>query len=155
MSDINDPLGLGINLQEVDTGRPVLAEDKYVMEIKDIDVKENKKQTGRNLVVIFATIQAETSVKASQDGLTGDIKAGFTVRKYYPLQQSDNPDAPDFREDLARLQDAVEGSTKENRNPRFDPYSFKGQKVIVGLKVENDEQYGQSNAVRSIAHFEG
>ena len=100
-----DPLGLGLDLSQVDTSRPCLPEGLYVLEVGAVELKANKAETGRNLVVQFKTVtdaMDHTGAKL--------IPVGFAVTKYYPMQQSDNPKAPDFKRDLAFLQDAVEGT---------------------------------------------
>lgn len=138
----NDALGLGMDLSGVDTNRPVLPEASYILEVKDVKVEQNKKQTGRNLVVEFMTTSDCTDATGARV-----IGAGYTILKYYPLQQSDNPKAPDFQADLARLQDAVEGPESRAGGAKFQPFNYVGAKVMAKLKIRNDEQYGPSNEI--------
>lgn len=142
-----DPLGLGLDLSTVDTGRPVLPEQLHALVIDSIEVKPNKKETGRNLVVVFKTVNDSPDVTGAKT-----ISAGYPITKYYPLQQSDNEKAPDYRQDLARLQDAVEG-TKQGERPPFNPYNYQGQMVLAKLKVRKDEEYGDSNEITKLEPF--
>lgn len=139
-----DPLGLGIDLSGVDTSRPALPEGMYVLEVKDVKREQNKAQTGFNLVVAFATTSDSPDVTGEKN-----IAAGFQVRKYYPLQQSDNAKAPDFKADLARLQDAVEGTEQGNRPP-FNPFNYVGRQVMAKLKVETTDEYGTQNNIAKL-----
>ncbi len=109
-----------------------------------MEVKRNKRNDGDNLLIVFET------VNESPDS-TGEkvIGPGFPIMKYYGLQQSENPKAPDFKADLARLQDAVEGTTQGNR-PAFNPYNYTGTIVLVRLKISQSDEYGDSNDITKI-----
>jgi hypothetical protein len=150
MSEIEnvDPLGLGLDLGGVDTSRPVLPDTQHVLEVEKVEVTDNKAKTGRNLVVTFKTVNDSPDI-------TGEriISAGYKVTKYYTLQQSDNPKAPDFKADLARLQDAVEG-TKQGERPPFNPYNYVGRMVLAKLKVRTDDEYGTQNEIGKLDYLE-
>ena len=150
MENIN-PLAqfnINIDLAGVDTSMPVLETGHYILEVDTVEVKENKEKTGNNLVVACKTCAPANSVQGRADGKVEDIKAGFPVKIWLPLRQSTKSiDAPDFRKRLAEFQDAVEGSTKETRNPDFNPFNYKGMKFVAALKVVDDEQYGLTNNV--------
>lgn len=141
----SDPLGLGMDLSNVDVSRPVLPETEVVLVTDKVEVTDNKAKTGRNLVVVFKTVNDSPDV-------TGEkiISAGFPITKYYPLQQSDNPKAPDFRADLTRLQDAVEGTSQGNR-PLFHPHNYVGKMVAARLKIRMDEEFGNSNEIGKLS----
>lgn len=136
-----DPLGLGLDLSGVDTSRPVLPEQMHVLSLAKVDVTDNKAGTGKNLVVVFNTVNDSPDVTGAKI-----ISAGYPITKYYPLQQSENPKAPDFKADLARLQDAVEGSKQGERGP-FNPFNYVGKLVMAKLKVKKDEEFGDSNEI--------
>lgn len=148
MSDENntnsDPLGLGLNLNNVDTSRPCLPEQLHVLAIDSVEVKANKAETGKNLVVVFKTVNDSPDVTGAKM-----ISAGYPITKYYPLQQSDNPKAPDFQRDLALLQDAVEG-TKAGSRPDFHPFNYVGKMVMAKLRVRKDEEFGDSNEIAKL-----
>lgn len=143
-----DALGLNLNLSGVDTSMPVLEAGHYICRVAEVDVKENKAGTGRNLLCIYETQGPATSVQGRETGKTEDIKPGYKLRAYMPLQQSDNPDAPDFRKGLAQFQDAVERSTMENRSPQFNPFSYIGMEVVVRVDVSKDDVYGLGNNIK-------
>lgn len=149
--NVNDPLGLNLNLNEVDTSMPVLVEGAYILTIDKVEVVENKDKTGNNLLVIFKTAADATSVKGQAEGKEHDIKAGYPLRQYMPLQPNpDKPDARDFKENLAILQDAVEGSTKNNRGP-FMPHTYIGRQVLARVKVKDDPDYGLQNNISRLS----
>ena len=129
-----DPLGLNIDTNEVDTSRPLLTDGIYPVLVSKAEVTPNKAGTGRNLVVTFSTLEPATSVAAESEGRSNDIAPGWMLTRYYPLQQSDNPKAPDFRVDLVKLQDACLG-TKQGTRPAFNPNNFVGCKVRAAVKV--------------------
>lgn len=143
-----DPLGLGMNLSEVDTSRPCLAEGVHMLSIATVTVADNKALTGKNLVVEFQTVNDSPDVSGEKI-----IGAGWKITKYYPMQQSDNPKAPDFRADLARLQDAVEKTSQGNR-PVFSPFNYIGQMVVARLKVKQDDVFGMTNEIAKLEPVE-
>lgn len=141
----SDPLGLGLDLSGVDTSRPALEEGLYVLAVKDVKKEPSKKTPGNhNLLVVFETTSDATDVTGEKT-----ISPGYQIRKYYPLQQSTNDKAPDYKADLARLQDAVEGTEQGNRPP-FNPFNYVGRQVLAKLKVENTDEYGNQNAIAKL-----
>ena len=96
MSEATDPLALGVDLNDVDAGRPVLPKAQYVMKVDNVEVVENKAGTGRNLIIDFATTQPTESTKGAH------VNVGFRIRNYYPLQPSENnPDSDLWKQRLA------------------------------------------------------
>lgn len=156
MSDINenDPLGFdNFDPNEVDTSRPVIPAGDHVMRVKSLEVKESKKDpTKRNLCVTFETVSAVSLPDGRQ------INPGFLLSKYYPLQQSDNPAAPDFRVDLTRLIDGVLGTSRGDRpDLRAAVGLMQGRETCVSLIVRKpkpgseEELYGDSNEIRKLS----
>lgn len=144
------PLDLDLDLNSVDTSRQIPIQGDYRARVVSADIKPNKAGTGRNLAVQFELTQNATSVQAAQQGAEGDINPGYKVTRYYPLQQSENPKAPRFEADLARLQDACLGTSLGNR-PRFNPTQFVGREVIVTLRPDMDNaEFGPSCEVRGV-----
>ena len=137
-----NPLDLNIDLTGTDTAMPCLSDGLYNMTIKSLDKVENKAKTGFNLVAVFVTTTPATSVNAIGRGDSNDISAGFPVRKWYPLQQSENPNAPDFKRDLAVLQEACLGATG-----KFDVNQLVGKTVSVKVKARESDDYGWGNEV--------
>lgn len=150
---VEDPLGLGGDLNEVDTSMPTLVEGLYELVVDKVEPKPNKAGDGRNLVVTFKTTAPATSVQAQEKGEEDDIKAGFPITCWWPLQQSDNPDAPDFKERHAQFQDAVLGTEKGNRPP-YNPFAYVGARIIARLKVTKDDEYGLGNDVRRMTYID-
>ena len=152
MSEQLDPLGLNINLNAVETSRPVLSPGTWPMEVKVVEIQENKAKTGRNLMVVFALADEATSTKAAEEGRTNDLSPGYVLAKYYPLQQSEHPKAPDFRVDIARLIDAAFGTSQGNRPSFSEALSqIEGKVVAVRTKVRSSEEYGDQPEIVGIA----
>lgn len=148
MSEAIDPLNLNVDLNNVDTGRPVLPAGMYAMKVDNVEVVENKAGTGRNLIVDFALTQPAESTKGHP------VHAGFRVRSYYPLQASEkNPDSDLWKQQLARLQDVITGSSLGNRGP-FNPYEFREKEILVDLVVENTDEFGDQNRVKRLVRLE-
>ena len=142
-----DPLGLNLDLNDVDTSMPVLVEGLYILTVDKIEIVENKDRTGNNLLVIFKTASDATSLKGQAEGKEHDIKAGFQLRQYMAMQDNPNkPDARSFKENLATFQDAVTGSKKGNRGP-FLPSTYIGRQVAARIKVKDDPDYGMQNNI--------
>jgi hypothetical protein len=143
---------LNINLSGVETGMPVLVAAHYLVEIEEVDVKDSKNVPGnQNLFVKCKTLGPATSVQGQKEGKTEDVKAGFPISLFIPLQQSSNPDAPQFEKRLAELQDAVEGTDVKTRNPSFNPFAYSGKRLVVQLATQEDEQYGLTNNAKRLS----
>ena len=143
-------MNLNLNLKEVDTSIPVLAEGEYNMIISEVECKPSKTdETKRNLVVTFRTIQENPGHKP--ETVCGPH---YPVRKYYPLQQSENPAAPDFRRDLALLFDAAFQITDPDDRPKIESEGqfevVKQKEVRVRVSVRDDADYGISNEVKKV-----
>lgn len=140
---MSGPLNLNIDVASVDTSMPRLAPGPVAAVIDKAEVLENKQQTGHNLLVIFKTTEP---VESTQGGV---INPGYQLRKYYPLQQSANENAPDFKRDLAVLYKAAFGDNP----PALTEESILqliGQQVELVTKVTTDPEYGEQNEIRSI-----
>lgn len=144
---MNDPLDLNIDLDGVKTGMPRLQAGDYLCAVKTAEILANKAGTGHNLLVVFKTLEEAVS----QDG--DSLGAGMEVRKYYPLQQSANENAPDFRRDLAVLYDAAFKIEDENDRPPINKETIASlvqEEVLVKVSFEHDDQYGAQNTVRRV-----
>lgn len=160
MSDIEnidptlDENEFDIDLGGIDTSIPVLEKDsKMRLRIKKAEVKQNKKKTGRNLVIYFTNAEPATST----NGTTIAAGEGL-ISKYFALQANPervgeegyNPDR--WKLDLAAFIDAVYGSDKDNR-PRFNAelvLDFKDREVIGKVDIEKGDEagtYGDKNVV--------
>lgn len=136
---------LNLNLNGVDTTPDRLQKGKYVMEIKEAAFVESKNVSGNwNLLVVFSTVQEETS----QKGTT--LQPGMQVRTYMPCQQSENPKAPDFRVQLAKFLDGVYNTpdARPDLQQAVASGELVGKKVEVSVNFKEDESFGPSNEVR-------
>jgi hypothetical protein len=144
----NDPLNLNIDLAGVQTAMPVLPAGKHPFVVDNAEVKPGKEDpTKRNLVVTFAL----AAVVSLADGT--NINPGYKLTKFYPLQQSDNPKAPDFKRDIAVLFDAVYDTDESTRPPLTGEtvMGMFGKPVLVNVTVEQDPTYGTQNRVGRIS----
>lgn len=151
-ADEMDPLGLNIDLKGVDTSMPTLVDGMYILNIDSIAVVENKEKTGNNLLVIFKTAAPATSEKAAAAGRENDIAAGFPLRQYYPLQENQSKPDFDYTKNLAVLQDAVTGSTKDTRG-KFMPSTYIGQQVMAKLKCSDDPDFGRQTNISRLSQI--
>ena len=141
-----DILDVNLDLAGVDTSMPRLEPGTYAMSIASVSIKPNKAGTGRNMQVEFATTSQANSTKGDT------IHEGYKISKYYPLQQAENANAPNFKRDICILIDAVFGTTQETR-PALNSEtinSMKGKIVDVIVGVSTSDQYGESNEVKRI-----
>lgn len=104
-------LDLNIDLSNVDTSFPCLAAGVYPVTVSGAEVVSNKAGTGHNLAMKYALAQEGTDLNGMP------VQSGFPLKEWYPLQQSENPNAPDFKRGLALLFKAAsmegESLTKE------------------------------------------
>jgi len=143
----NIALDCNIELAGVDTSMPRLETGDHAMVIKSVEVKPNKAETGKNLVVTFATTGNAISTKGEP------VNPGFPVTRYFALQQSDNPKAPNYLRDICKLIDAALGTTQENR-PNLNGEtlaSLVGKEVLCKIKVRAaDGDFDESNDIADI-----
>mgnify|MGYP000281788675 CR=1 FL=1 len=141
-----------ISLADVKLTPPVFAAGAYAFEVVKQEVTDNKAGTGKNFVVTFASLASATSKDKVQAGESdaNDIPAGRQLTKYYPLQQSDNPKAPDFRADLTRLMMALHNCSQADCPPFRTSNDLTGKKLVLQLRVAPANEatgYGESNEV--------
>lgn len=141
-----NPLNLNIDLSKVDTSMPLLAPGNYHVIIQDAKVDENKAGTGHNLVATYATVDAETTS-------SGDLlRAGFRLRKWYPLQGSEK-DQTLYLQRLAVLFDAAFKITDPSERKPITPEliaSLIGCEVIITVKIEKDQNGAEQNNVTMV-----
>jgi hypothetical protein len=124
-------LNIKIDLSGVSTKSKHINVGDYLATIDKLEVMPNKAQTGSNLLVMFKVVGPTTSLDAAANGETNDMPNGAVLRKYYPLQQSENAKAPDFRVDLCRLIDAAY-STNDDTRPDLSDETLNG---LLGRSV--------------------
>jgi len=140
-------MNLNIDLKTVDTSMPKLVDGDYLFSIVQTEVLPSKiDPSNRNLVVQFSL---------EEDGETKDgvkVRKGFKMRKYFPLQQSPKPDAPDFRRDIAILFDCAFNLEDVTDRPVISTYDdFKllhGKQLKLRIATVNSEEYGEQNEIK-------
>lgn len=140
---MSDPLNLNIDLAGVSTAMPVLPAGKYPFHLISGEVKAGKDNPNKNNLLVTFGLAQDVGLA---DGSV--LSAGFKLSKYYPLQQSDNPKAPDFKRDLCVLVDAALGTDETNRpNLGAALNDIIGRTVMASIVVENDPVYGAQNRI--------
>lgn len=135
------PLDFSFDVNDVDNSRPILLEGSYILNIADIVIEENKEKTGHNLKVTLATTAPATSVEGREKGNEENIKPGFKLTRWFPLQAKPGSDH-DFRKGLVELMDAAL-KTEQGTRPPITPellMSCKGKEVIASVKVRTETQ---------------
>lgn len=147
----NDPLDFSVDLgSRVDTSMPCPSAQQAVATLADVEVKANKAGTGRNMVLKFSLDNAVPALPAA-NGEARVCNAGYQITEYLPLQQSDNPKAPDFRVKLCRIYDALAKTDDDSRPINLPFGTLIGSKVILLLEPENDPQYGFSARIKKFS----
>ena len=157
-----DPLALNIDVNEVETGRPTIADNtEATLECVAAEVAENKARNGFNLVLTWKTVEELPNSKG--DGTM--VPAGFTLKRWLALQPSDkvlakveelkaegktseaNKSLNRFKEDIASTLDAMFNTNKGSRpNLSQDVIAQMPSKTVRAvIKLRDDDQFGPSN----------
>lgn len=135
---------LNLDLKNTDISSPRLAAGKYDLEISSVDCQPSKRdESNYNLLVEFKTTDE------APDNKGGTLQPGYTLRRYFPLQQSPNPKAPDFKVDITKLLMAAY-NVEQSECPDFNDETVSGlvgRRLTASVKLKDDEQYGPSNEV--------
>lgn len=145
---MSNPFNFDVDLKKVDTTPPRLPAGLIPVQVSKSEIKQNKREDGYNWVVTFSTTEPLQDSKGERT-----INPGYPLTAYLPLQPSDNPKAPDFREGLAKLIDAAFGTSMEDR-PTFNEElvgAIVGQELKLRISLEDDPTYGLSNNIKGYA----
>lgn len=152
---MTDPLSISIPLGDVDTSRPLLPEGDYKFQISESVVQPNRDQNGRNWHMQLNLVDPAQSVP-DEKGNTRQINPNFPMFLDAPLQMKEGTKAPNwFRENLAMIVDALEGTTKDNRPDLSAEIVSKatGKIVLATIQLrENDRSHEKENSVRRLKH---
>lgn len=149
MTELTDPLAVGVKLQDVETTLPLLPEADYQVQCTEASVDVNKDKSGHNLNLKLVLTNPATGV----DGR--EVKPGFPVFAVYALQaRDDSKDVEAFKRGLAECVDALFGTSKENRPEltRETVTSMVGRTCIARV-VQNEWPQGSgqfNNKVRRL-----
>jgi len=152
LQQLVDPIAaLGdVEFGDVDTSMPLLPSGMHKCRIEKIEVVDSKKVEGnKNMVVYFETLEDVIAHDSDRE-----LKAGWKLRNYYPLQGSrDNPDW-DYRENIARLIDAVDGPPAPGeKRMGFDADRMLNAEVVLRIVVSEDKESGiLRNEIKSVVH---
>lgn len=106
------PFDIVVDLAGLDTSVPHFQSGKYPFRVKSAEVVYKKDdETKKNLKVQFTNLQEEQAYEG------GTMRPGMVVSKFFPLQQSDDPKAPNYLVDIARFIDAAFKTGQDDRPP--------------------------------------
>lgn len=124
------------DLGSTDVSFPIAAPGLYKVNWTEYEIKDNKKGTGKNLVMKLITTGPITTNK-------GEPRDSFSFTNIVSLEKTDKYDP---NKNLSQIMDAVKG----NHNGLFDPDSLLNQELTIRVKVENNEEFGDQNRVQFV-----
>ncbi len=133
-----DPMSMldSLDLSTVQTGMPLIPEQLVELEVIKLEVKDSKNDSAKkNLHISLATTQPMTSVEGKA------LNPGFPVFDLVSLTMTDKYD---FRTRLAEFREATVGKVPGPFNP---VEQYIGCKVMVRMKIERSEEFGNRNRV--------
>ena len=149
----SDPMNFAIDLGgRVDTSMPCPAAQQAVATLASIDMQLNKKGNGNNLILKFQ-LDNEVPALPATDGSPKTCPAGYSITEWLPLQQSDNPKAPDFRKKLCIVYDALAGTNDDTRPASLPFGTLQGKKVILNLEPENSPDFGFNARIKKFQYL--
>jgi len=142
----NEILDLELDLTDVDTSFPTLQENTVLVRVINAEIvptkKDNEDGSKKNLMMTYATVTENPST-------SGDVIApGYPLKEWYPLQQSDNPNAPDYKVGLAKLLEALFGERPQFNQATIDMMG--GKEALALVKVRETEEFGKQNDVKRL-----
>jgi hypothetical protein len=149
---MNDPLAVEIDMNEVDTSFPVLAETLADLRITHAEPKENSRKDGYNLVVALETVAELEDLKGKT------VPAGFKLRSWLPLQSTDKETGEattNWMRQVVSYIDAALGCSMEEKNRptlKEGVAQLVGKTVRARIIVEDMPNGLPGNSVRNVTH---
>jgi hypothetical protein len=104
--------------------------------------------------MLFCTFVTENDIAGVpvNGGEAPVISAGYSITANYRLYDVENPKAPKFRDELAKLVDGVLGTNDATRPTDFAEAinAMRGRKCVLVVKAENSDQYGWQPRVKKV-----
>ena len=145
MTDLSLSLDV-IDLTEVSTDFPCLAEGDYRFSIKECELLPNKQGDGTNLRTVFA-LESDSAV----DRQGNPVALGYTVTEYMGLTVKNKRTADQIKRDLAKFMEGTRGA----KGIFGDPANYLGAQVILTIKIENTENWGYQNRIKAMKFPQG
>jgi hypothetical protein len=127
----------GVDLNSVETGIPILPPGDYEVKIVSMEVQRNKAGDGDILNFKAVLLDGATA----RDGQ--HVNPDFPIFGRASLKSTEKYDP--VKRHLVPMMDCFLG----RRPVEFETEDFVGQTGKVRLSVRNDEQYGESNEIKS------
>lgn len=125
-----------VDLTTVETGIPLLPEGLYEVQVETVEVKPTKDGRGQMLSLKYGLAEAAETVNGES------VSPGFPIFDRVSLNVTEKY-SPAKR--LAAIMDCFIGA----RTPKLNTEDLIGKSGVVRLKIRRDEQYGESNEVKS------
>lgn len=138
---------LSLELSGTDLTPDRLPKGEYGFTIKSAEFVAGKVDGRYNLLTIYKLNEDAVSQRGNP------ISAGYEIRSYRPLQQSDNPKAPDFKVALTKDIMATFGIADVAEVPALNDEllaAMAGRPVILSLSLDDIEEFGPSNSVKAV-----
>lgn len=136
-------LDFNIDTDGVETEIPYFAPGDLHVRITKVEVVPFKNDTSKRALKLSLTNVADTLGTRGQSILAGK---GLATARFNLQPVTENPDAPDFKVDLARLSVAAFG-TKRQINAEF-VNELPGKEVIAVVKAKRDTSFGDTEVTR-------
>ncbi len=138
-----------IDLTGITTTRPCPQDGDYVATF--VNASHEEKDKGPMLFCEFVTENDIAGVPVN-GGEAPVIPSGYKIIANYRLYDVENPKAPKFRDELAKLVDGVLGTNDATRPTDFDEAvnAMRGRKCVIVVKAEPSDQYGWQPRVKKV-----
>lgn len=144
---MTDPLNINVQLNDVDSDFPLLAEGDYPYQVSASTIEPNKDKTGYNWKIVLALTAPAMSVDRERE-----VKVNTKVFHIVALQAREDSTDPDaFRRGIADTVDAIFGTTKTNR-PNFTAATVTDAvgKTLIGHTIIDEYQGRKSNKIKRL-----
>ena len=138
-----------IDLTGITTTRPCPQDGDYVVTF--VNASREEKDKGPMLFCTFATENDVLGVPVN-GGEAPAIPAGYNITANYRLYDVENPKAPKFRDELAKLVDGVLGTNDATRPTDFAAAldAMRDRKCVLVVVAENSDKYGWQPRVKKV-----
>jgi len=147
---MTEPLELNIDLTQTDTSFPTLMEGQVPVRCTKAEIVESKQTPG------YFGIACAFQTTAEAQTIKGEVQAaGFPLRTWDAVVQSDNPNALDYKQGIAKLTDALLGITDPDERPEFNSEliaTFPGKECLANIKV-GEFNGSASNEIKSLVRI--
>jgi len=128
------------DFQTMSTDFPLLPNQEMELIVQDINIEENARGDGKNVVIEFATTEEHESPNTGKK-----LQPGYKLKKWCPLQAKPGSDW-DWTTNFAELSDAILGTGQGDRpNPREVIEQIQGRtcRALISTRSFNDREVNE------------